>query len=113
MNTYNTQDIENRGKTLVNSLENRGDGGYNLAFSIEPKLDGNAVEVIYKNGLFSSASTRGDGETGEDISEHAKYLLGLPLQLQGENIPELLSLRGEIVMSKQAHQRLNDYQQQE
>lgn len=113
MNTYSADDIQDRGKSLQNTLDKRGDGNYSLSYCIEPKLDGNAVEIIYKDGIFLSASTRGDGNIGEDITEHAKYLLWLPLVLSWPNIPSLLSLRGEIIMSKQAHTRLNEYQSQE
>jgi DNA ligase (NAD+) len=112
-NTYTSEDIINRWKTLDNTISQRSDSTYTMQYCIEPKLDGNAVELIYINWSFHQAITRWDGQYGEDISEHAKYLLNLPLQLIGNNIPQKLQLRGEIIMSKQAHTKLNEYQTQE
>ena len=63
----------------------------------EPKLDGLAVEIIYENGLFSQAATRGDGRVGEDISANIKTIPSIPLRLIGD-VPPLIEVRGEVFM---------------
>ena len=73
---------------------------------LEPKLDGFSVELVYEEGVFSYGSTRGDGRTGEDISENLKTISTLPLRLQ-ENAPVSLAVRGEVLMSRQGFQELN------
>jgi DNA ligase (NAD+) len=77
-----------------------------VKFVLEPKLDGFSVEIVYENGEFRYGSTRGDGHTGEDISENLKTINTLPLRLQGTS-PDSLAIRGEVLMSKQGFQRLN------
>ncbi len=78
-----------------------------FGFLLEPKMDGLSVEVVYKNGEFSYATTRGDGQTGEDISENVKTIGSLPLKLLSSSPPELLAIRGEILMSKSGFQEIN------
>ena len=77
------------------------------AFCIEPKLDGLAVSIIYENGLLIQAATRGDGLTGENVTENVKTITNLPLKLRGENIPALLEVRGEVFMLKAGFNKLN------
>jgi DNA ligase (NAD+) len=77
------------------------------AFCIEPKLDGLAVSIIYENGLLIQAATRGDGLTGENVTENVKTITNLPLRLRGENIPALLEVRGEVFMLKAGFEKLN------
>jgi DNA ligase (NAD+) len=79
----------------------------NIAFCIEPKLDGLAASIIYENGLLIQAATRGDGQTGENVTENVKTIKGLPLKLRGENIPALLEVRGEVFMLKAGFNKLN------
>ncbi len=81
-----------------------------IAYVLEPKFDGFSVEVVYRNGIFEYGATRGDGETGEDISENLKTIRPLLLRLQepkGEKLPAFLAVRGEVIMSKKAFQKLN------
>lgn len=74
----------------------------------EPKFDGLSVEVVYEDGRFQRASTRGDGETGEDISHTLRSVRALPLRLDGtEAPPAQLAARGEAVMPKSSFQALN------
>jgi DNA ligase (NAD+) len=76
-------------------------------YVVEPKMDGLSVEVVYENGRFRWGATRGDGVTGEDISENLKTVRALPLRLR-EGSPEgLLSVRGEVVMPMERFQKLN------
>lgn len=77
-------------------------GKRNLEFVLEPKLDGLSVEVVYKKGIFEYATTRGDGQTGEDISKNVKTIGSVPLKLRASSeFPDELSVRGEIFMKKE------------
>jgi len=79
------------------------------AMSAEPKLDGAGVELIYQKGILARGLTRGDGATGEDITTNLRNLITIPLQLAGEPdaAPDLVSIRGEVVLPIAAFQRLN------
>jgi len=83
-------------------------GKKDISLFAEPKFDGLAVSIEYKNGNLSSAVTRGDGKVGEDVTMNIKTVKSLPLQLSGKNIPKKLLLRGEIFMNKKDFERLND-----
>jgi len=78
------------------------------AFCIEPKLDGLAASIIYENGALVQAATRGDGLTGENVTENIKTIANLPLRLRGENIPARLEVRGEVFMLKAGFDKLNE-----
>jgi len=81
--------------------------GADLQYVVEPKLDGLAVSLLYEDGILVRAATRGDGKTGENISENVKTIRSIPLRLQGSNIPNVLEVRGEIYMSRQGFSELN------
>ncbi len=86
----------------------KGVSGTELSFWVDPKYDGLAVEVIYEQGRFIAAVTRGDGAVGEEISENMRTVRNLPLELTGNGpIPELLEVRGEVVMTREDFARLN------
>ncbi len=78
-----------------------------IVFTCEPKLDGLAVSILYRDGQLISAATRGDGMVGEDITSNIRTLRDVPLQLRG-NYPAVLEVRGEVYMSKAGFQQLND-----
>jgi DNA ligase (NAD+) len=81
----------------------------------EPKIDGLAVEAVYRNGLYAQGSTRGDGYTGEDITENLRTVKSLPLRLRRYDAepPSLLEVRGEVYMSKPDFAELNRGREQE
>ncbi|MFW6178177.1 MAG: NAD-dependent DNA ligase LigA [Desulfohalobiaceae bacterium] len=82
--------------------------GEEIWFWVDPKLDGLAVEIIYENGVFSAASTRGDGYVGEDITANMRTVRNLPLRLRQETVvPEYLEARGEVIINNQDFEHLN------
>jgi DNA ligase (NAD+) len=79
-----------------------------LAYVAEPKLDGLAVELIYRQGLLVQGSTRGDGQTGEEITANLRTVAAIPLKLRGRTIPELLEVRGEVIITTAGFRALNE-----
>ena len=73
--------------------------GGSVAYAMEPKLDGVAVNLIYRSGELSAAATRGDGKTGEDITANLRVVKSVPLRLKSDSPPEFLEVRGEVVIS--------------
>ncbi len=78
-----------------------------IYFSCEPKFDGLAIELIYKKGILEIATTRGNGEIGEVITQNAKTIKSIPLKLRGNNYPEELIVYGEVLMFKKDFIELN------
>jgi DNA ligase (NAD+) len=74
----------------------------------EPKLDGLAVSLVYQGGVLVCGATRGDGQTGEDITHNVRTIRGIPLRLAGSGYPEQFEVRGEVFMPKAAFLALND-----
>lgn len=88
----------------------KGTGRADAEYWTDPKMDGLAVEVIYEQGRFVKAATRGDGFVGEEVTHNMRTLMNLPLKLRGDNIPTVLDIRGEVVMSNKDFATLNDRQ---
>ncbi|WP_165667572.1 NAD-dependent DNA ligase LigA [Metapseudomonas otitidis] len=82
-------------------------GGAAVEYSCEPKLDGLAVSLLYRNGVLERGATRGDGTTGEDISANVRTIRNVPLKLKGEGWPQVLEVRGEVYMPKAGFEELN------
>ncbi|SCB88893.1 DNA ligase (NAD+) [Gilliamella intestini] len=78
-----------------------------VEYCCELKLDGLAVSLLYENGRFVQAATRGDGTTGEDITANVKTIKTIPLVLRGDNIPSRLEVRGEVFMTHKGFEKLN------
>ena len=85
------------------------DGG-NPEYVIEPKFDGLAISLLYRDGVLVQAATRGDGTTGEDVTQNVKTVANIPLRLHGENALELIEVRGEVLMLKADFAALNKRQ---
>jgi len=81
-----------------------------VEFNAELKFDGLAVTILYENGVIKYAATRGDGNVGEDVTHNIKTIKTIPLKLHGENHPQTLEVRGEVLMDKNDFKELNDYQ---
>ncbi|MDI6864489.1 NAD-dependent DNA ligase LigA [Thermodesulfovibrio yellowstonii] len=79
-----------------------------IEYTVEPKYDGLAVELSYKDGLLYKASTRGDGYVGEDITQNIKTIKAIPLRIEGvEKIPEEIDIRGEVYLNIDEFERIN------
>ena len=81
-----------------------------LAYFCEPKLDGLAVNILYQDGWMVRAATRGDGRTGEDITQNVRHILGDAVHLKGESLPALIEVRGEVFMRRTRLAELNQQQ---
>ena len=81
-----------------------------VEYAVEPKFDGLAVSLLYQNGILVQAATRGDGTTGENVTENIKTVRNIPLKLHGEKQPALLEVRGEVLMLKADFAALNQRQ---
>src|SRR5580692_10908497 len=77
-------------------------------FLCELKIDGLAIDLVYERGRLASAATRGDGRTGEDVTLNVKTIKSVPDRLDGDDVPELLEVRGEVFLSEAAFERLNE-----
>ena len=77
-------------------------------YIVEPKFDGVSIEVVYRRGVLVRASTRGDGEKGEGVTENIKTVRSVPLRLRGDSWPRLLAVRGEAIMRIADFHALNE-----
>ncbi len=101
-NTYNEKELitfDNRVKKYLGDQEYR--------YVIEPKIDGLAMSLRYEGGRLVRAATRGDGETGDDVTANVRTIRSVPLQLVGPHLPENLEVRGEVYMPKDSFEELN------
>ncbi|AIL62820.1 NAD-dependent DNA ligase LigA [Pseudomonas alkylphenolica] len=113
-NAFEENDLREFDRRVVEGLDLPagdlfGDGAA-VDYSCEPKLDGLAVSLLYRDGQLVQGATRGDGTTGEDISVNVRTVRNIPLKLQGEGWPAVLEVRGEVYMSKAGFERLNQAQ---
>lgn len=100
---------ENELKAFDERLKKKLNSPEEIEYVIEPKLDGLAVELIYENGIFVNGSTRGDGNTGEEITSNLKTINSIPLILRDDIVPlpDLVEVRGEVFIRKQDFEILN------
>lgn len=80
--------------------------GFQAEYCVEPKIDGLSVSLEYENGVFTRGSTRGNGLTGEDVTENLKVIYDIPKTIK--NAPEFLEVRGEVYMPEEAFIKLNE-----
>jgi DNA ligase (NAD+) len=95
--------FDQRVRDWLNSTETQ-------VYAAEPKLDGLAISIRYEKGVLVQAATRGDGAVGEDVTINVRTIPTVPLTLSGENIPEVVEIRGEIFMPKAGFEKLNQSQ---
>ncbi len=82
-------------------------GSEEIAVTVEPKIDGVAVSLVYRDGKLAYAATRGDGTTGDDVTHNVRTIRSIPLELQPSSAPRLLEIRGEIFMPNEAFAAMN------
>jgi DNA ligase (NAD+) len=108
-NGFSEEDIDNFDRKVREGL----DAGQ-VSYAAELKFDGLAISLRYENGVFVQAATRGDGYTGEDVTANIRTVKVIPLRLHGDGnggaIPDVLEVRGEVLMFKQDFERLNQRQ---
>jgi len=102
-NTYNEEDIRAWNDRVMKNLP----PGEKPLYILEQKLDGLSCALTYEKGAFVRAATRGDGETGEDVTENAKFVANIPPKLNGNDLPAHLEVRGEIVLFFDDFKKIN------
>jgi len=78
-----------------------------IEYAVEPKFDGLAVTLIFRDGVLAQGATRGDGYTGEDITTNLRTVKSIPLRLTGDHVPKMVEVRGEVLLFKKDLERLN------
>lgn len=106
-NTYNEDDLRAFDERVRNSL-----GVKSVTYVLEPKVDGVAVSLRYENGVFVQGATRGDGQTGDDITQNIRTIKSIPLRLGGKDIPAIVEPRGEVYLPKKGFEVLNRKQEE-
>lgn len=84
-----------------------------IRYACEPKYDGIAVSILYREGVLERAATRGDGATGEDITQNVRTIRSVPLRLMGHGFPQVIEVRGEIYMPRSEFLALNSRAQED
>ncbi|OEF07388.1 NAD-dependent DNA ligase LigA [Vibrio genomosp. F10] len=102
-NAFSDADLDSFQKRLSDRLA----GDRVEHYCCEPKLDGLAISLLYENGVLVQAATRGDGATGENVTENARTIKAIPLKLQGEGWPRRIEVRGEVFLPKAGFEKMN------
>lgn len=102
-NAFGEDDLRDFDRRVKGRLETDETIGY----TCEPKIDGVAVSLLYEDGLLTRGATRGDGTTGEDITQNVRTIDSIPLRLYGKGYPRRLEVRGEVYMSRTTFAELN------
>lgn len=107
-NAFTIKEVFEFDRRIKDELEKEEDGLSSVDYICEPKLDGVAISLLYRDGLLERAATRGDGEIGEEITANARTIKGIPFRLFGDDYPALLEVRGEVYMPKSSFKILNE-----
>ncbi len=105
-NAFDEEDLINFEKRIINYLDKKSD--YKIEYSAEPKIDGISASLTYKNGIFVTGLSRGDGKEGEDITENLKTIKDIPDKIVGKNFPEEIDIRGEVFIKNSDFKKLSD-----
>ena len=92
----------------ADDVRKRLDSDEPVAYVLEPKIDGLAINLAYENGVFTRGATRGDGETGEDVTTNLRTIASIPLRMLGDDAPALIEVRGEVYMPLSGFRALNE-----
>ncbi len=101
-NAFGEEDLQGFDRRVREKLDAR-----EVEYTAEPKLDGLAISLVYEKGMLIRGATRGDGSTGEDVTQNIRTVRAIPLRLMGAGWPALLEVRGEVFMSKKGFEALN------
>ncbi|MBK9130559.1 MAG: NAD-dependent DNA ligase LigA [Gammaproteobacteria bacterium] len=101
-NAYDEEELADFDRRVREGLE-----AESVEYNAEPKMDGVAVSLVYRDGVFTQGATRGDGTTGEDITANLRTIRALPLRLFGDGWPSGLEVRGEVYLPKESFEALN------
>ena len=105
-NAFDFKDLENFEKKIFNYLNKK----IELEYSVEPKIDGISASLTYKNGLLVMGTSRGDGTTGEVITENLKTIKDIPQKITNKDFPKDIDIRGEVFIEKDDFNKLkNDF----
>jgi len=102
-NAFSEQEVRDFDRRIRERLEDDAV----VRYSAEPKLDGLAISALFENGVYVRGATRGDGETGEDITQNLRTIAALPLRLRAADAPGVLEVRGEVFMPLAGFERFN------
>ncbi|MBN8887983.1 MAG: NAD-dependent DNA ligase LigA [Rudaea sp.] len=105
-NAFSDEEIDEFVRRIRTRLGDDGDAP--LTFSTEPKFDGLAISLRYEQGLFVRGATRGDGESGEDVTANLRTIKKIPLKLRGRDWPAVLEVRGEVYMPRAGFEKYNE-----
>ena len=105
-NAFDEEDLINFEKRIINYLDKKSD--YKIEYSAEPKIDGISASLTYKNGIFVTGLSRGDGKEGEDITENLKTIKDIPNKVVEKNFPKEIDIRGEVFIRNSDFKKLSD-----
>jgi DNA ligase (NAD+) len=104
-NAFDEQEVQEFNRRATDKLDVK-----EIVYAAEPKLDGLAISLLYEDGKLVRGATRGDGVTGEDVTQNVRTIEAIPLKLRGKNYPSQLEVRGEVIMTKSGFNKLNETQ---
>jgi DNA ligase (NAD+) len=107
-NARSAEDLEAWITRMRNFLAREGIENPSFEFVVEPKIDGLAISLIYRNGDFERGATRGNGEIGEDVTHNLRTIMSIPMRLEMDDPPPLVEVRGEVYMSLSDFAALNE-----
>ena len=107
-NSFSDEELQAFDRRVREKLDTR-----QVEYAAEPKLDGLAVSLMYERGILVKGATRGDGYTGEDITQNVRTVQSIPLSLIGKGYPDVLEVRGEVYMTRSGFLELNERQRKE
>jgi DNA ligase (NAD+) len=105
-NTYNEEELRQYGARINKLL-----GGEDVEWVVELKIDGVAASILYEDGRLVRGATRGDGQTGDDVTHNIRGVLGVPLRLSGRDVPKELEVRGEVYITNSDLVAINEKRQ--
>jgi DNA ligase (NAD+) len=107
-NARSAEELEAWNQRMRNFLAREGITDPEFEYVVEPKIDGLAISLIYRDGVFERGATRGNGEVGEDVTHNLRTIMAIPMRLEVDQPPPLVEVRGEVYMSLSDFAKLNE-----